>query len=181
MKRKINEIFYSLQGEGFWTGTPIIFIRFSGCNLHCDFCDTQHDSFTEMTDSEILAQIAVFPCKRVCLTGGEASLQIDEKLIELLHENGYIIHIETNGTKPLPDGIDWVTLSPKSEQIALTKANELKIIFQAKNLQQWLSFNAEHFFLQPCSCRNTGETIRYILANPQWRLSLQTHKYLNIH
>jgi len=180
MKKRINEIFYSLQGEGYWTGTPMIFVRFSGCNLRCSFCDTEHETFTEMTDSEILAQIGEFPIKRVCLTGGEPSLQIDEKLIELLHEAGYFIHIETNGTNPLPQGIDWITLSPKNEQIALEKANELKIVYTEQNVQKWLLFPADHFFLQPCSCRNTKETIRYILANPQWRISIQTHKYLDI-
>jgi len=158
----------------------MIFIRFSGCNLRCDFCDTQHESFAEMTDSEIVAQLGAFPCKRVCLTGGEPSLQMDEKLIETLHQNGYFIHIETNGTRPLPKGINWITLSPKSEQIVLEQANELKVVYQEQNVKKWLSFPAEHFFLQPCSCRNTEQTIQYILANPQWRLSIQTHKYLNI-
>ncbi len=178
--KKINEIFYSLQGEGFWSGTPMIFIRFSGCNLQCDFCDTKHETFTEMTDSEILTQINTFPCKRVCLTGGEPSLQINDSLIGVLHQNGYIIHIETNGTHPLPQGIDWITLSPKNEQIVLKKANELKIVYQEQDVQQWLTFSAGYFFLQPCSCRNTEQTIQYILSHPQWRLSLQTHKYLNI-
>ena len=180
MKKRINEIFYSLQGEGFWTGTPMIFVRFSGCNLRCSFCDTEHETFTEMTDSEILAQIGAFPIKRVCLTGGEPPLQIDDKLIEILHQAGYFIHIETNGTNLLPKGIDWITLSPKSEQIALEKANELKIVYTEQNVQKWLSFRADHFFLQARSCQNTEQTIQYILANPQWRISIQTHKYLDI-
>jgi organic radical activating enzyme len=180
MKKKINEIFYSLQGEGYWTGTPMIFVRFSGCNLQCSFCDTEHETFTEMTDSEILAKIEHFPIKRVCLTGGEPALQIDENLINLLQQNGYFVHIETNGTKELPQGIDWIALSPKNDEIALTQANELKIVYMEQEVQKWLSFPAEHFFLQPCSCRNTEQTINYILVHPQWRLSLQTHKYLDI-
>jgi organic radical activating enzyme len=179
MKRKINEIFYSLQGEGFWTGTPIIFVRFSGCNLHCDFCDTAHETFCEMSDAEIFAELSKFPCKRVCLTGGEPALQIDEELISMLHREGYVIHIETNGTRPLPNDIDWVTLSPKGE-VVLDKADEIKIVFQEQKVEKWLSFPANHFFLQPCSQQNTTETIRYILEHPQWRLSLQTHKYLEI-
>lgn len=91
--KRINEIFYSLQGEGFWTGTPIIFIRFSGCNLQCDFCDTRHHTYTEMSDEEIVAAIATYPARRVCLTGGEPSLQIDRAFIDLLHHHGYTIHI----------------------------------------------------------------------------------------
>ncbi|MDR0874031.1 MAG: 7-carboxy-7-deazaguanine synthase QueE [Prevotellaceae bacterium] len=180
-KMRINEIFYSLQGEGFWTGTPIVFVRFAGCNLRCDFCDTQHETFTEMTESEILSQIKSFPTKRVCLTGGEPSLQITENFIELLHREGYIIHIETNGTNPLPAGIDWVTLSPKTDNIALQKADELKLVY-INNVEpeKWLSFPAAHFFLQPCSNRNTGEVIDYVLAQPAWRLSLQVHKVLGI-
>ena len=181
MKRKINEIFYSLQGEGYWTGTPMIFVRFSGCNLQCDFCDTEHETFTEMTDSEILEKISSFPVKRVCLTGGEPALQIDEKFINLLRRNSYFIHIETNGTKELPYGINWVTFSPKSGQFALEDANELKIIYRGGNVQHWIrSFEADWFFLQPCSCQNTAETVQYILDNPEWQLSIQTHKYLNI-
>ncbi|MDR1698458.1 MAG: 7-carboxy-7-deazaguanine synthase QueE, partial [Prevotellaceae bacterium] len=120
------------------------------------------------------------PCKRICLTGGEPALQIDSTFIGLLHQNGYIIHIETNGTRPLPQGINWITVSPKDEQIILDKADELKIVYRAQDVQKWLAFNTAHFFLQPCSCQNTEETIQYILAHPQWRLSLQTHKYLNI-
>ena len=121
--KKINEIFYSLQGEGFWSGTPIIFIRFSGCNLRCDFCDTEHYSHTEMSDAEIIDRIKTFPARRVCLTGGEPSLQIDRFFIDLLHSHGYIIHIETNGTHAIPDGIDWITVSPKTSRIALDRAD----------------------------------------------------------
>jgi len=180
-KMRINEIFYSLQGEGFWTGTPIIFVRFAGCNLHCDFCDTQHDTFLEMTEAEILSEIRKFPACRVCLTGGEPSLQITQSFIDLLHREGYIIHIETNGTNALPNGIDWITLSPKSKNIVLQKAGELKIVYiNTVGLEKWLTFNAGHFFLQPCSNQNTAEVVDYVLAHPKWRLSLQTHKILGI-
>ena len=181
-KMRINEIFYSLQGEGFWTGTPIVFVRFAGCNLHCDFCDTQHEAFSEMTEADIVLAIKKFPTNRVCLTGGEPSLQITQTFVDSLHREGYIIHIETNGTRALPKGIDWITLSPKSANIALQKANELKIVYINNNVEpeRWLSFDAAHFFLQPCSNRNTAEVIDYILAHPQWRLSLQTHKVLGI-
>ena len=111
--RKINEIFYSLQGEGCFTGTPMVFVRFSGCNLACEFCDTHHTEGRMMDDAEILAAALVFPARRVVLTGGEPSLFIDEAFIAMWHKHGYTVHIETNGTCELPAGIDWVTCSPK--------------------------------------------------------------------
>ena len=178
--RRINEIFYSLQGEGFWSGTPIIFIRFSGCNLQCDFCDTAHHTYAEMSDEAIIETIKKFPARRVCLTGGEPSLQIDSDLIDLLHRNGYLIHIETNGTRALPAGIDWITLSPKTPTVALDHADELKIVFTGEAVEPWLAFDTTHRYLQPCSCRNTAEVVQYILDHPVWSLSLQTHKYIDI-
>ncbi len=111
--RKINELFYSLQGEGFHTGTPAVFIRFSGCNLKCDFCDTRHESGTLMTDEELLERVSAFPCRMVILTGGEPGLWIDDDLVEKLHALGKYVAIETNGTCVLPEAIDWVTCSPK--------------------------------------------------------------------
>ena len=179
---RINEIFYSLQGEGFWTGTPMVFVRFSGCNLQCPFCDTDHTAFSEMTEEEIVAAVLKEggPCRRACLTGGEPSLQVDATLVKALHEAGFILHIETNGTRALPEGIDWITLSPKTEVI-LQKADELKFVLSdGSDPDHWEPFPATWHFLQPCSCQNTRETIDYVKAHPQWRLSLQTHKYLDI-
>ena len=122
--RKINEIFYSLQGEGFHTGTPCVFIRFSGCNLKCRFCDTKHEDGTMMTDEEILDYISQFPSNNIILTGGEPSLWIDQSLIDKLHEAGKYIALETNGTNTLPSGIDWITCSPKEGSII--KLNKAK-------------------------------------------------------
>ena len=102
--RKINEIFYSLQGEGFHTGTPAVFIRFSGCNLRCSFCDTHHEEGTLMSDEQLIDAVSAYPCRMVILTGGEPSLWIDETLIERLHQAGKYVCIETNGTHPLPTG-----------------------------------------------------------------------------
>ncbi|MFA6591951.1 MAG: 7-carboxy-7-deazaguanine synthase QueE [Bacteroidales bacterium] len=177
---RINEIFYSLQGEGRWTGTPMVFIRFSGCNLKCSFCDTDHSKHIELSVGEIINEARKIggECHRVCLTGGEPSLQISEKLIAALHENGYKIHIETNGTTDLPAGIDWITVSPKTEHIALKEADELKLVYQGEDVSEWESFPASCHYLQPCSCQNTKETTEYVLAHPKWQLSLQTHKYL---
>ena len=179
--RKINEIFYSLQGEGFHTGTPAVFIRFSGCNLKCPFCDTQHEEGRLMTDEDILKEVNQYPTPTIILTGGEPSLWIDEALIDLLHQNGKYICIETNGTKPLPAHIDWVTCSPKSGgKVVLTHMDEVKVVYEGQPLSPYESLPAQHFFLQPCSCANTAETVACILEHPNWRLSLQTHKLIHI-
>ena len=98
--RKINEIFYSLQGEGYHTGTPAIFVRFSGCNLKCDFCDTQHEEGKMMTDDEIIAEVKKYPAVTVVLTGGEPSLWIDDELIDRLHQAGKYDHRNQRYTPP---------------------------------------------------------------------------------
>lgn len=187
---KVNEIFYSLQGEGANTGTPAIFIRFSGCNLCCPFCDTDFAAFTEMTADEIAAAAAAYPAELVVLTGGEPSLQVDDTLVHLLHEKGKYIAIETNGTHSLPDGIDWITLSPKeNSRLALTSAHEVKVVYTGQDVEQYFTLfpDALWHYLQPCSITRDGittdnrdEVIRYCLAHPHWALSLQTHKLINI-
>ena len=178
--KKINEIFYSLQGEGFHTGTPAVFVRFSGCNLKCSFCDTRHEEGTLMSDEEILQAISAFPSNVVILTGGEPSLWIDQAFIDLLHRAGKYICIETNGTNPLPEGIDWVTCSPKGAPLRVTHMDEVKVVYTGQDLTEYAGLIATWHFLQPCSCRNTKEVVEYILHHPQWRLSLQTHKLINI-
>ena len=131
---RVNEIFYSLQGEGFWTGTPMVFVRFSGCNLRCPFCDTDHREGRPMRVEEIVQAVrAAGSCKRVCLTGGEPLLQLDRELVDALHQAGYTLHLETNGTRPVPEGVDWVTLSPKEDfvsggKVVVEKADELKLV-----------------------------------------------------
>lgn len=179
--RKINEIFYSLQGEGFYTGTPSVFVRFSGCNLSCSFCDTSHQSGTMMSDEEILKEVLRYPAHHVILTGGEPSLWIDETLVDRLHGAGKYICIETNGTHKLPHGIDWVTCSPKEGgRVVLDHMDELKVVYQGQDIAPYEQYPATHFFLQPCSGQNVRETIDCVLAHPRWRLSLQTHKLINI-
>ena len=179
--RKINEIFYSLQGEGFHTGTPAVFIRFSGCNLRCPFCDTRHEEGTLMSDEQLIEALAAYPCRMVILTGGEPSLWIDEALIERLHQAGKYICIETNGTHPLPNGIDWVTCSPKEgAPVVLTHIDEVKVVYVGQPLAPYAALPAQHHFLQPCSGQNTDEVVRYILTHPEWRLSLQTHKLIHL-
>lgn len=179
--RKINEIFYSLQGEGYYTGVPSVFIRFSGCNLKCSFCDTQHDTGSVMSDEQIIEQINAYPANQVVLTGGEPSLWIDQDFIDKLHKAGKYICIETNGTTKLPEKIDWITCSPKEGgKVCLTRIDELKLVFTGTDPSVWLQTPAKHYFLQPCSGQNTEEVITYILEHPQWRLSLQTHKLIHI-
>ena len=197
---RINEIFYSLQGEGYHTGTPAVFVRFSGCNLRCPFCDTDFAAYTEMTAEQIVKQInALTPqpstfnpqlstlntklSTLIVLTGGEPALQADEALVSALHATGMTVCIETNGTHVLPNGIDWVTCSPKKgARLALNRADELKVVLtEGTDPEQWLQhIQADHIFLQPCSCQNTEQVIDFILRHPHWRLSLQTHKYLHI-
>lgn len=179
---RINEIFYSLQGEGYHTGRAAVFIRFAGCNLHCDFCDTDWQTYTEMTKEQIMREVCRYPKEAmVVLTGGEPSLQVKEELILSLHDLGYTIAIETNGTHTLPNGIDWITCSPKQgHQVVIDKANEIKVVYTGQDIEQYRNIPAEHYYLQPCSMQNTAEVIDYIKQHPRWRLSLQTHKYLNI-
>ena len=179
--RKINEIFYSLQGEGFHTGTPAVFVRFSGCNLKCSFCDTHHEDGRMMSDDEIIAEVCKYPCRMVILTGGEPGLWIDGKLTAALHAAGKYIAIETNGTCILPEDIDWVTCSPKEGAILkVCRMDEVKVVYVGQYVCEYLKLPARHYFLQPCSGQNTNDVIAYIKEHPQWRLSLQTHKLIDI-
>lgn len=182
---RINEIFYSLQGEGYHTGRAAVFVRFAGCNLHCAFCDTDHSASIPMSAAEIAEQVFTFsadPHTLIVLTGGEPSLQVDEALLRELHRHGQTIAIETNGTRPIPDAIDWVTVSPKADgTVVLNKADEVKVVYLDQEVQHWLKdIRATHYYLQPCSCANTQQVVEYILLHPEWRLSLQAHKYINI-
>ncbi len=190
-KYRVHEIFFSLQGEGYHTGTPAVFIRFSGCNLHCPFCDTDFNSYRLCSAEDICEQVATvlhtgesLPASStlVVLTGGEPSLQVDDKLVESLHRLADTICIETNGTHPVPKGIDWVTCSPKEgSRVVLLNADEVKVVYTGQDVEHWRrQIMSKHWFLQPCSCQNTADTVNYVLHHPAWRLSLQTHKLVGI-
>ncbi len=204
---RIHEIFYSLQGEGFHTGRPAVFVRFAGCNLRCPFCDTDFSTRQTMTCEDIVRQaLSLVPSSLpdgrflLVLTGGEPALQVDDTLIDALHEAGFYIAIETNGTRTLPAAIDWITCSPKDAPVVLTQADELKVVFRGQDVERlYQGVKAQHYFLQPCDLTfETGtqqsetpptqspqtstlrETIAYILSHPHWRLSLQMHKLTGI-
>lgn len=178
--RKINEIFYSLQGEGAQTGTPAVFVRFSGCNLKCTFCDTAHEEGVLMTDEAIINEVSKYPAPIVILTGGEPSLWIDKEFVQKLKETGKKVCIETNGTNLLPDNIDWVTCSPKEGgKVVISHIDEMKVVYTGQDMAQYDVLNGQRY-LQPCSGQNTEEVVEYIKQNPTWRLSLQTHKILKI-
>ena len=212
MSYAVKEIFYTLQGEGAQAGRPAVFCRFSGCNLWsgrevdrasavCRFCDTDFVGTDGMgggrfADAAALAAAvaAQWPAGAggrpyVVCTGGEPLLQLDAPLIEALHAAGFEIAIETNGTKPVPDGIDWVCVSPKAgAQLVVERGNELKLVFPQAEAEakpeNFLNLRFDNFFLQPMDGPDRVETLKatiaYCLANPTWRLSLQTHKIMGI-
>lgn len=189
--KRINDIFYSLQGEGRHTGRAAIFIRFSGCNLACSFCDTDFSGYREMTDEQIVEEVlemvpdkdGVYPM--IVLTGGEPTLQVDERLIDLLHEAGFcLVAMESNGTKNPPVNLDWLTVSPK-KNVMVRKCQELKCIYDGKEKVEDHGIEADYYYLQPCDVGDAGKNaeiigqcIEEIKKNPKWMLSLQTHKLI---
>ena len=210
MTYSVKEIFYTLQGEGANTGRPAVFCRFAGCNLWsgseedrgnaiCNFCDTDFVGVDgtgggKFADARTLANAVAAQWQSsnsgqrlVVLTGGEPALQLDVALIEALHVYDFEIAIETNGTLPLPLGIDWICVSPKAEAaLTITAGDELKLIFpQATAMpERFTELTFDHYFLQPMDGPereiNTRRAIDYCLKNPIWRLSIQTHKILGI-
>ncbi len=190
---KVNETFLSLQGEGYFTGTAAFFLRLSGCNLRCPFCDTQHQSYTEMSEDEIVAEASRHKPRHIVITGGEPALQLTESLVDKLHAAGFFIQVETNGTLPLPEGIDWVTCSPKGD-FPQFPVDELKVLFMGDVTDPEAIISpllgkesGVKLYLQPLDTgdemRNRiilRDTIAYVLQHPKWSLSLQTHKLLGI-
>lgn len=188
----VNEIFYSLQGEGVRAGTPNLFLRLSRCNLACKVethgfdCDTEFESGRWMTLPEIAAEFRQLSatCGWVILTGGEPALQVDRELIDVLHEAGYRLAIETNGSFPLPVGIDWITVSPKVAEHAIRQrqASEVKYVRGHGQAIPKTVVEAEHYLISPAfegaevDPRTLDWCIRLCRENPPWRLSVQQHK-----
>ncbi len=208
MTYAVKEIYVTLQGEGAQTGRRAVFLRFAGCNLwsglerdrasaQCAFCDTdfvgtdgpgggKFKSAQALADAVGHAWGAGESPLVVC-TGGEPLLQLDTPLIDALHDKGFAIAIETNGTLAAPAGIDWICVSPKADvPLVQLTGNELKLVFpQAENCPadfEHLAF--DHFFLQPldnaAQADNIAAATRYCLDHPKWRLSLQTHKLIGL-
>jgi 7-carboxy-7-deazaguanine synthase len=198
---RLSEIFYSLQGEGFHAGTPAVFIRAAGCNLACAFCDTDFSLKEKLSPEDVVARIADYPARFVVLTGGEPTIQPEaiRALVTLLHESGYYVTMETNGTSTDTLGVDWVTVSPKLSQKGawnLKTGDELKLVYEGQDLAFFEDSQFAHYFLQPKEIRTgqfgTGErdeaatrsewarTIDATLARPRWKLSFQLHKTLGL-
>ena len=212
MAYAVKEIFYSLQGEGAHAGRPAIFCRFSGCNLWsgkeqhradaiCQFCDTDFvgtdgDGGGSFADASQLAvriksfwpqNIADNTHPYVVCTGGEPLLQLDTPLIDALRAQGIEIAIETNGTLPVPDGIDWICVSPKAgAKLVVEAGDELKLVYPQDGHQpaDFTACQFDHLFLQPLHDENqpqhVANTVDYCLKHPRWNLSLQTHKLLGL-
>ncbi len=209
MTYTVKEIFYTLQGEGANTGSAAVFCRFSGCNLWsgreedrsravCKFCDTDFvgvgpDGGKFSAPSDLAAAIDNVwqgdddSAKLVVCTGGEPLLQVDDRLVDAIHARGFIIAVETNGTKVAPTGIDWICVSPKAgAPLAQKSGNELKLVYPQADAppERFAELDFQHFFLQPMDGpdveANTRAAIEYCMRHPQWRLSLQTHKQVGI-
>ncbi|MES2306592.1 MAG: 7-carboxy-7-deazaguanine synthase [Gemmatimonadota bacterium] len=212
MSYAVKEIFFTLQGEGRQAGRPAVFCRFAGCNLWtgreedratavCTFCDTDFvgtdgpDGGKFATAEELADKIfEAWPDDHesdghyyVVCTGGEPTLQMDEELIDALHERGFEIAIETNGTRPVPDGIDWICVSPKANApLVQLSGDELKLVYpQATAMpERFADLDFEYKLLQPMDgpdqAANTAAAVAYCLEHPRWGLSLQTHKFLGL-
>jgi 7-carboxy-7-deazaguanine synthase len=206
----VKEIFYTLQGEGAHAGRPAVFCRFAGCNLWtgresdrasavCQFCDTDFvgtngEGGGKFADGAVLAHAinGLWPqsytaSKYVVFTGGEPLLQLDAALIDAMHAAGFEIAIETNGTLPVPAGVDWICVSPKmGSQLVVQRGSEIKVVIPqaGQSLADYENLAFDHFFVQPMDGplaeQNTRLAIDVCKRNPKWKLSLQTHKLLQI-
>lgn len=201
---RVNEIFLSLQGEGANAGKAAVFIRLSGCNLRCPFCDTDFKEHTVMDVPTIINHVREscngYDKPMWCvITGGEPSLQPIQALVEPLHELGLKVAVETNGTREIPSEIDFVTVSPKfpfveKEQhadVVLTRANEVKVVMtediSVETIRGYEAIKADHYFIQPCDTGDAAKNkavmqraVEFIKHHPNWQLSLQQQKILNV-
>lgn len=208
---QVKEIFYTLQGEGRQTGRPAVFLRFAGCNLWngrehgrargrggcAAWCDTdfvgigpdggQYHTADELADAVAARWPAWSGLRYVVCTGGEPTLQLDDPAVAALHSRGFVVAIETNGTRPAPDGVDWICVSPKAgTRLVQTTGDELKLVHPQPGVdpETYAHLDFKHFLLSPLDspdlAANTAAAIDYCLANPTWSLSLQTHKLTGV-
>lgn len=193
IKIKVNEIFCSIQGEGARAGTINIFIRLSNCDLTCGFCDTEFESGKEFNLQELQEQLEAYqPVKNIIWTGGEPALQLTEEIVKYFKDLGYYQTIETNGNHKVPSNLDYVVVSPKVAEHVLERnfpngVDELRY--------PWLGYKtdipkpkvkANYYYLSPVfdsniiNTSNLNNAINLIKRNPEWRLSIQLHKLINI-
>lgn len=199
----INDIFYTIQGEGYWSGRAAVFCRFSRCNLWtgreadrasavCNFCDTDFTAGIKMDLGEVVTKIRSEwvqggASPMVVFTGGEPLLQLDEKLIEAVKNIGFYTAVETNGTMPIPSSLDWVCVSPKIlTRTVANKADELKLVYPQLGVepQNFDGFDATVRWLSPMDgpnlSENTDSAVAYVKNDPRWRLNVQTHKLIGV-
>ena len=196
MKYPIVEIFHSVQGEGYYSGIPHVFIRFGKCNLSCEWCDTEFNEYIDVEMTEVVDEVLSYDCKRVIFTGGEPALQDLYHIGNELKKYGISLSIETNGTIPVSPIIDWICVSPKDQlypnvKIKQITGDELKIVYCGQDLSMYdkLKKGFRHHYIQPCydeniSVEKNGKHFKIVenlvKQNPGWRLSLQTHKWMGI-
>ena len=209
MSYAVKEIYYTIQGEGAQTGRPAVFCRFAGCNLWsgreedreeatCRFCDTDFFGIDGPGGGRFATPAALAQAvarewagdanqRLVVCTGGEPLLQLDEPLLDAFHQQGFSVAIETNGTQPVPPGVDWVCMSPKANApLVVERGDELKLVYPQEGAEpeRYIHLGFTHFFLQPMDGperdRNTALAVEYCLRHPRWRLSLQTHKLIGL-
>jgi|TARA_B100001996_G_scaffold368099_1_gene340307 organic radical activating enzyme len=195
-KYPIVEIFHSVQGEAFHAGVPHVFIRFGNCNLRCEWCDTDFLKYEEMELENIVDEVLSYNCKRVIFTGGEPCLQDLETIGKALKVHGINLSVETNGTIKVPEIIDWICVSPKDQLypnvgIKQRFGDELKVVYCGQDMALYdeLKDGFDHLFIQPCyfenesvewNGKNFAQTENLVKQNQDWRLSLQTHKWMGV-
>ncbi|HEX5183013.1 MAG TPA: 7-carboxy-7-deazaguanine synthase [Allosphingosinicella sp.] len=207
MSYAVKHLFLTLQGEGMQAGRRAVFLRFAGCNLWsgreedragalCTFCDTDFVGTDGENGGRYAADELAAKARElwgegesplIVVTGGEPMLQLDPALIDALHGEGFEIAVETNGTLPAPAGIDWICVSPKAgTRIVQRRGNELKLVWPQEGIdpEPLLAWDFGHFLIQPKDCDDRDAAMRaaigYVMANPRWTLSLQTHKLLGL-
>ena len=192
----IVEIFHSVQGEGFHSGVPHVFVRFGNCNLRCEWCDTDFMTFEEMELEEIVDRVISFECDRVIFTGGEPAMQDLETIGNRMKAHGIHLSIESNGTIPIDPVIDWICISPKDQlypnvSIKQRTGDELKVVYCGQDMAMYDEYREgfQHNFIQTCyieedSVEQNGVNFRVVAElvknSPGWRLSLQTHKWMGV-